>query len=87
MKIAKFKSTKFGFEAVSEEGLDGNEEYVRVSEYIDVEFPPRQQAEVVAEQVAAIDIETEKLKDEFSARLNALGARKQELLALTHSEF
>ena len=38
-KIAAFYNTRFGYDCVSTEMLGGAADYVRVSEYVEVDFP------------------------------------------------
>ena len=38
-KLALFKNTKFNFIGVTEPIMEGNADYIRISEYVDVEFP------------------------------------------------
>jgi len=57
---------------------------IRLSEYVDVEFPPRAAEEVVPEQIAAIDAQLAEVADKFGKALAELKARKAELLAITN---
>ncbi len=82
MKVAKFKSLEYGYESVSDEGLDHLPNYVRLSEYVDVEFPPLGRDEVIQKQVSALDAVRERIVEEFTGKLAEIDRRKQELLAL-----
>lgn len=56
---------------------------VRVSDYIEVEFPPRTAtAEVIAAQAKAIDEEIAKTEERHQKRMEALKASKTEVLSL-----
>lgn len=61
-----------------------HEEYVRVSEIIDVDFPPRDEGEAVQDEVVQLDRAIEEIKKEALIKVEAIQQRKAELLALTH---
>ncbi len=84
MKVAKFKNVEYdNIEIVSDESREKWENYVRTSEYIDVEFTDRKQSEVINEQVAALDKVAEELGNKYMEGLAEIKQRKEELLALT----
>lgn len=59
-----------------------SEDYVRISEIIEVEFPPLPKQDVLLRQIALLD---EKIRNEERSMIetiNALKNRKQELLSL-----
>lgn len=80
MELAKYKSAQHGFELVFEAGNDpdGHSGYTRISEVVEVEFPPRQQHEIIQEEVAELD----KTLDEMMLKIQSIRARKAELLSL-----
>lgn len=84
MKIAKFKSLGHGYETVHTKALDGCDGYVRISEYVDVEFPPLADAEMINNAIVALDRRREKIVDEFTDKLAEIDQQKSELLAITH---
>lgn len=89
MKIALFESAGDQYQMVGQQWRDGSdphfgESYVRVSEYIDVTFSPRDRGEIVSQQVAIIDETIVAVTQDFAQKLDALKTRKQELMALTH---
>jgi len=57
--------------------------YVRISEWVDVDFPPRAQAEVVPEELAQIEEKAQELKSDFAKKMGALEERRAQLLAIT----
>ncbi|MFA5875240.1 MAG: hypothetical protein WC901_00935 [Candidatus Margulisiibacteriota bacterium] len=61
-----------------------NEGYVRITDWVEVDFPERSEGEIISSQVNAIDTLIEKTKEEFSQKIGKLNQKKQELLALTH---
>lgn len=84
MKIAKFKSLDCGYETVHTNGLDGSDSYVRISEYVDVEFPPLPNDELIQGAVVALDRKREQVSEEFTRKLADIDRQKSELLAITH---
>jgi hypothetical protein len=66
-----------------EDWADRSDGYLRVSEYVEVEFPSLPMEDVVPLQVAAVERSIEKLTAEYAKELDLLQARKADLLALT----
>ena len=56
---------------------------IRVSEPIEVEFPPRLGNEAVAEEVSAIDVQIAEHTEEFAKKIDKLKESKSKLLAIT----
>jgi hypothetical protein len=56
---------------------------VRVSEFLDIEFPDRKREDIVPEQIAKIDKEMDEEKERFSHVMERLNRRKSEILAIT----
>ena len=67
--------------------LDGDawtvEPYVRISEWVDVEFPALAPEVIVPAQIAALDRRAEEVKAEFAAKLREIAEARARLLALT----
>ena len=67
--------------------LDGDawtvEPYVRISEWVDVEFPALAPEVIVPAQIAALDRRAEEVKAEFAAKLREIAEARASLLALT----
>lgn len=89
MKIAKFQRIgRPDWTAVFEGHADGTDQlidtFVRISEYVDVQFPPRPPEEVVPAQIAALDAKEKELRGEFLAKLNDIAEQRARLKALTH---
>jgi hypothetical protein len=61
-----------------------SEGYVRITDWVEVDFPEKSEGEILSAQVGAIDTLIEKTKEEFSQKIGKLNQKKQELLALTH---
>ncbi len=88
MKIALFKSIEYGWTMPAAQHDDGSDphagSYVRITDYIDVNFPPRAPAEIVPAQLAAIDKAEQDARAELQLKLNVLAERRANILALTH---
>lgn len=90
MKIAKFQhiGTPDWF-AVWEQRDDGSdpmpESYVRVSEYLDIQFPALPAEEIVPAQMAALDKAEAELRAKFQEKLHEIAEQRAKLLALTHN--
>lgn len=89
MKIARFQrighADWFG---VLEQRSDGSdplpESYVRVSEYLDIDFPPLPPEQIVPAQIAALDNAEAELRRQFEIKLHEIAEQRAKLRALTH---
>lgn len=84
MKLAIYKDIKHSITAVLEfNGEDiwpeSSDDYARLSEIVEVEFPLLPQTGVIAKEVNLID----KTVEELFEKIQALRDKKQELLSLT----
>ena len=61
--------------------IDG---YIRITEWVDVEFPELATEVIVPAQGAALDRKAEEVKAEFTAKLREIADARASLLALTH---
>ncbi len=86
MKLAQFEEQERGWLSVSGAHLDEVEGYIRISEWVDVDFPPLPTGDVVPRQLAAIDAEIAEVIDESEKRLSKLNRRKADLMALPAPE-
>ncbi len=82
MKIAKFKSIEFGHIVIDGEEFDDAESYVRITEYSDVEFTPRDNADVVEKKVASLKGKKKRVMAEFELKLTEIDTKIGNLLAL-----
>lgn len=78
MKLAKFEGP-YG-ESFLGEWAESSNDYIRTSEWIDIEFPPLDAGVVTAAKVAAIDA----VLGDLMGKIENLRAKKQELLALSY---
>lgn len=83
--IALWQSPYGGYVSAGPE-METADRYVRVTEYVTVVFPERDDAEYVAEQMAALDAQEKKVQAEAERLLNEIRRRKAELLALPYVE-
>lgn len=90
MKIAKFRcgvGQDYSYESIYD---DKHAEYVtnatRISEWVEVDFPPRDSAELVPEQLARLDAAEAELRRKFEQHLNKLADERSKLLALPAPE-
>jgi hypothetical protein len=89
MRIAQFRGTgKYAITLIiSREPGDEErpcEGYIRISEWIDVEFPPLAPKALVAAEISQLDAERQEVVTEFAQRLKDIDDRKQELMAITY---
>jgi len=82
VKIAKFKDTEYGYESVCVEEVERCDGYIRISEYVDVEFPPLKHKEVVLKEVEALEKQKTKVQAEAHNKTTEIDRRIGELLAL-----
>lgn len=57
--------------------------YVRLTEFVEVDFPDLHSDEVVSKQLASIDAAELKLREAFEGQLNNIQDMRSKLLALT----
>ena len=91
MKIARFKRIGSGdylsiltsLEVEQYPAIYGTTAFVRVSEWVEVDFTPRASDEAVSEQLAALNsVETE-LRNQFAQRLHEIEKERAKLRAIT----
>lgn len=88
MKLALFKDVKYDWstptvwEADDEHGV--MEGYSRVSEIVEVEFSPLPKEDVVQQSLNALNVQEQKLREEFQKHLNGIQNRRAELQSLTY---
>lgn len=88
MKLAQFKTDASGYVSIAaESGGEAAVTYsgwVRISEYVEVEFPPLPPAIVVEGQLKQIDAAEQELREKFQQKLNELVEARARLLSLSH---
>lgn len=58
--------------------------YARISEYVEVDFPDRAQAEVVTEQLSGLEVLEKQVEDDYASKISAIRQKRRELEALTY---
>ena len=78
----------FGSELVTEhrEWMESDDDYIRLSEIIEIDFPMLPKEEVVPKQVKLIDDKIEKARARFQQAISELEDKKSRLLAITYEE-
>lgn len=84
MKIAKFKSIEFGHHIFTDEGFEECDGYLRISEYIDVDFQPLENKEIIVKHVDALKDMKKKIQADTEVKLVEIDRKIGDLLALTH---
>lgn len=84
-RLALFKSMEHGVEITGDRNTEKySQNYVRISEYVDVEFPPLQDEHVVRQQVEKLDAIADRITDDYRNKIAEIQERKSKLLAITH---
>ncbi len=85
MKIALFTSIQHSYITVlSEENAKWRTGVAQASEWVEVDFPPLKNADVVREQIHALDVVRAEVSRKFTEALKEIDDRKASLLALTY---
>jgi hypothetical protein len=84
MRLAKYKNLQLDIEVVSQEWPSCGPHYIRVSEYVEVDFPPLPAEAVTALEIHALDCKIQAIQDQAFFDIAQIKQRKQELLALRH---
>ena len=82
MKVAIFKHLEHDFTLVSDDLLDGCKSYVRLSEYVDIDFPMITNEAVVTRQVEALEEAKKNIQAQTERKLTEIDRKIGELLAL-----
>lgn len=83
VKLAIFESTgKYSYQVIYTPDEAEHSGYARVSEWVEVSFPPRDAEEALQEKITCLDKEMEAIRKEALEKLNKLQERRQELLAI-----
>ena len=88
IKLAVFESSgRFPYQSLYSEQESTSTDMARISEWLTVEFQPRnEKEEIVREKVAKIDREVESIKKDAMERVDKLVQRRQELLSLAYDQ-
>lgn len=88
MKLALYKNTQYNFVNAHEmcEWMEKQTDMVRISEPVDVEFPPRANDEVVALQVVQLEAAAKEIEAKAYDAVQNIKARIRELQCLPAPE-
>ena len=81
-EIAIFQN-KYGFTTYDKE-MEKYTDSVRITEYVEIDFPELSLEIVVGHKVVIIDRQIDEIKNKAMEEVSNLKTRKAELLALTH---
>ena len=81
MKVALFRNIKHDFVSVSDLDI-ANDEYIRESEWVEVEFPPLSSEEMAAKKIGILESMKKDLQAKTQQRLNEIDRQIAELQAL-----
>lgn len=84
-KLAVFKSLRHGHESVCGEIFDTFEDYARLTEFVEIDFPPLRNEEVVQKQLDALDRAEGELRNKFQEALSGIERQREELRAITYT--
>lgn len=84
MKIALYKSVQYGNVSadIVNTWMESNGQYIRISEPVDVQFPPRENREVIELQVAALTKSAAEIEAKAYDAVQNIKARIRELQCL-----
>jgi len=82
MKIAEFKSLEHGFICVADNSLEECTNFVRLSEYVEVEFTKLPNECVIRPQIEALETQRTELQAKTQLQLTDIDRKINELTAL-----
>ena len=85
-RLAIFKDVKYGYNAYAESGLDLSTDYVRLSEYVDVDFPMLPPEETVSKEIEMLDKLSCSVRAKYHDDIAEIYRKKAELIALPAPE-
>lgn len=85
LKLAIFRNVgEAAFTCVQEPIFDTMGHYVRLTEYVEVEFPPLQDHTVIQKHLEALDRAEVAITERYFAKLAEIKQQKEELRAITY---
>ena len=82
MKIALFENnTYYGITPIGEWG-EGSNDYTRLTEYVEIDFPELEKGTVIAAKVEKFQAVKEEMKEKFLEGMGNIDTKIQELLAI-----
>lgn len=87
LTVAVFRRTgEYTYDTLSSPDQETNKNFVRLTEYMAIDFAARESNQVVGEQVQSINDQIAEATEEFTQKITRFNIAKAELLALTHEE-
>lgn len=81
-KVAIFKNVEYGYESVCEDSFETMNDYVRTTEYVEIEFTRLGSDELVKKEIATLESAKKKIQAETEVKLGEIDRRIGDLLAL-----
>lgn len=81
-RLAIFKDVKYGYDAYSESGLDLSPDYIRISEYVDVDFTLSLSEGMAIKEIENLNKLSEAARAKFNDDMAQMARKKAELLAM-----
>lgn len=82
MKIAMFRNIECGFKTIDHKSLESLGDYIRLTEYVDVEFKSLDHGDVVAKEIAILRDVKKKIQAQTELKLQSVDQKIGDLLAL-----
>jgi len=88
MKVALYKCLSLDFDVLRDAGdlFEENDDYIRLTEIVDIDLKPLSDVNIINKEVAYIDNQIKRVQAVSEVRINELKQKKQELLALPSTE-
>ncbi len=83
-KLAMFRSPQSSCSSALGEWAESWRDYIRLTEYVEVDFQERDKGEVVQEEIAELDKMADEIRAKATEGLTNIQRRKEELLAIEH---
>jgi hypothetical protein len=83
-ELAMMQNVDYGYISACDKALDGHKNYIRMTEFVEVEFPELPPEETVQLQIDALEREREKEITRHLLAVADIDERKSKLLAITH---
>ena len=81
-RLAIFKDVKYGYNAYAESGLDLSTDYVRLSEYVDVDFPMLPPEEIASKEIAMLDWLSDDVREKFNDDQAEINRKKEAIITI-----
>jgi hypothetical protein len=82
-RLALFKNVEYGWVFASEESRNEADDYIRITEYVEVDFTELPLNDVINSQIESLDKAAEEMGKKYMEGLESIKRKKAELLSLT----